>query len=167
MIWYVILSFSPIIFLYLFYSLFLIFSWIFIILSYHYLSFVMLFIFIPSFLSQSFIIFFLFLLYHFFVFYVSLFYSLFLFYVHPFSFVLASKRNNYTDSEMNTLIVVHLVPLITRDQQWCACSAYPIFNVARSANSASSCYAIAICSEPMFTKNVKSYRYLCVCQKKK
>ena len=81
-------------------------------------------------------------------------------------FVLASKRNNYTDSEINT-IVFHLVPLITRDQQWHACSAYPVFSVARSANSASSCYAIAICSEPKFTKNVKSYRYRCVCKKKK
>ena len=40
----------------------------------------------------------------------------------PFIFVLASKRNNYTDSEINT-IVFHLVPLITSEQQCCACSA--------------------------------------------
>ena len=113
-----------------------------------------------------------------FFFYVSVCYSSFPFYVHysiyffiflcifliPFIFDLASKRNNYTDSEINT-IVFHLVPLITRDQQWCACSAYPVFSVASSANSASSCYAIAICSEPKFTKNVKSYRYRCVCKK--
>ena len=72
----------------------------------------------------------------------------------PFIFVLASKRNNYTDSEINT-IVFHLVPLITRDQQWCACSAYRVFSVRRSTNSASSCYAIAICSEPKFTKKRK------------
>ena len=130
--------------------------------------------------SFSFIIFFLFLLYHFLVFYVSICYSLFPSYVHyskyffhfslylsySFHFRFSLKRNNYTDSEINT-IVFHLVPLITRDQQWCACRAYPVFSVARSANSASSCYAIAICSEPKFTKNVKSYRYRCVCQKKK
>ena len=75
---YVILSFSPIIFLYLF---------LFVILKFFLnlynsiislsVKFVMLFIFIPSFLSQSFIIFFLFLLYHFLVFYVSICYSLF------------------------------------------------------------------------------------------
>ena len=66
------------------------------------------------------------------VFCVSICYSLFFFYVHysiyyfnfslylssiPFIFVLASKRNNHTDSEMDTLIVFHFVPLITRDQQ--------------------------------------------------
>ena len=84
------------------------------------------------------------------------------------NFRLALKRNNYTNSKMDTLIDFNFVPLITRDQQswlWCACRTYPVFSVARSANSASSCYAIAICSEPKFTKNVKSYR--CVCKKLK
>ena len=140
----------------------------------------MLFIFIPSFLSQSFIIILSFspisfpcFLCIYLLFFVSCFmfitrYTSFIFlciFLIPFICVLALKRNNNTDSEMDTLIVFHFVPLITRDQQWCACSAYPVFSVARSANSASSCYAIAICSEPKFTKNVKSYR--CVCKKRK
>ena len=34
----------------------------------------------------------------------------------PFNFVLASKRNNYTDSELTQLFFI-LSPLITRDQQ--------------------------------------------------
>ena len=54
-------------------------------------------------------------------------------------------------------------PVINNDVH--AVHAYPVFSVARSANSASSCYVIAICSEPKFTKNglPKSYRYRCVC----
>ena len=83
----------------------------------------------------------------------------------PFIFVLASKRNNYTDSEMDTLVVFSFCRL---DHPWSTVmcmQCVPGISVARCANSASSCYAIAICSEPKFMKNLKSYR--CVCKKNK
>ena len=156
-IWYVILSFSPILFLYVF--LFVILK--FFLNLYHSIIITvcpsLCYLFLSRHFSLSRSLYSFFFSYYLFVILCFLFmsivrYTSFIFlciFLIPFIFVLASKRNNYTDSEMNTLIVFHFVPLITRDQQWCACSAYPVFSVARSANSASSCYAIAICSEPI------------------